>query len=74
MVLRFRERVLAALGDRVVRGRGEHTAALAGAAELRMKADYSQEDLTEAGRSLRAQVAPVLEFCRKLVDTAAGGG
>jgi hypothetical protein len=39
-----------------------------------MKADYRHEDLTEAGRSLRDQVRPFLEFCRKLVDRAAGGG
>jgi uncharacterized protein (UPF0332 family) len=58
---------------RIKEGR-EHAAVLAGAAELRIKADYSHEDLTDAGRSLRAQVRPFLEFCRKLVDTAAGGG
>jgi hypothetical protein len=39
-----------------------------------MKADYGNEDLTEAGRSLRGQMTPLLEFCRELVDTAAGGG
>jgi hypothetical protein len=39
-----------------------------------MKADYSHEDLTAAGRNLRAQVRPFLKCCRKLVDTAAGGG
>jgi hypothetical protein len=38
-----------------------------------MKADYRYEDLTAAGRSLRAQVGPFLELCRKLVDRAAGG-
>jgi hypothetical protein len=58
---------------RIKRGR-EHARALEAAATLRMKADYSHEDLTEAGRSLRDQVGPFLEFCRKLVDTAANGG
>jgi uncharacterized protein (UPF0332 family) len=63
-----------AMRQRRIKGGREHAAALAGAAELRMQADYSHEDLTEAGRSLRAQVRPFLEFCRMLVDTAVGGG
>jgi uncharacterized protein len=62
-----------AMRRRRIKGGREHAAALAGAAELRMKADYGHEDLTEAGRSLRGQVRPFLEFCRRLVDTAAGG-
>lgn len=57
-----------------INGGREHAAALADAAKLRTKADYSAEDLTEAGRRLRAQVRPFLEFCRKLVDSAAGSG
>jgi uncharacterized protein len=63
-----------AMTRRRIKGGREHAAALADAAELRIKADYSHEDLTEAGRSLRAQVRPFLECCRKLVDTAVGGG
>jgi uncharacterized protein len=62
-----------AMRRRRIKGGREHAAAYAGAAELRMKADYSHEDLTEAGRSLRGQVRPFLEFCRTLVDTAGGG-
>jgi uncharacterized protein (UPF0332 family)/predicted nucleotidyltransferase len=54
-------------------GRG-HAAALKSAAKLRMTADYGDEDLTEAGRELRAQLGPYLEFCRKLVDSAAEDG
>ena len=50
-----------AMRRRRIKGGREHAAALAGAAELRMKADYSHEDLTEAGRSLRGQVRPFLE-------------
>ncbi len=56
-----------------INGGREHAAALADAAELRTKADYSQEDLTEAGRSLRDQVAPFVDFCGKLVDPSGGG-
>jgi uncharacterized protein (UPF0332 family)/predicted nucleotidyltransferase len=62
------------MGRRRIKEGREHAATLADAAELRIKADYSHEDLTEAGRSLRGQMRPFLEFCRRLVDTAAGGG
>ena len=51
-------------------GGRDHAVALEAAFELRMKADYGSDDLTEAGRQLRDQVAPFLEFCRKLVDAA----
>ena len=40
--------------------------------ELRGEADYGNEDLTEAGRQLRAQVAPFLGWARGLVEQAAG--
>jgi uncharacterized protein (UPF0332 family)/predicted nucleotidyltransferase len=40
--------------------------------ELRGKADYGNEDLTEAGRRLRAQVAPFLAFARGVVDRPPG--
>jgi uncharacterized protein len=56
---------------RRVRSGGGHAAALEAAFELRMKADYGNEDLTETGRELRAQVGPFLVFCRKLVESAA---
>ena len=39
--------------------------ALSKAYELRAKADYGNEDLTEAGRRLRAQVAPFLALARE---------
>jgi uncharacterized protein (UPF0332 family) len=51
-------------------GGRDHAVALETAFELRMKADCGSEDLTEAGRQLRDQVAPFLEFCRKPVDAA----
>jgi hypothetical protein len=38
-----------------------------------MEANYGDEDLTEAGRDLRAQVGPLLGFCRSLVDAAGSG-
>lgn len=56
-----------------IRGGREHAAALEAAAKLRMKADYGNEDLTEAGRRLRDQVGPFLSFSRKRVDSAAPG-
>lgn len=46
----------------------EHAAALKGARELWIRADYGYDDLTEAGHQLREQVALFLEFCRKIVD------
>ena len=45
-------------------------ATLSEAYELRAKADYGNEDLTEAARQLRAQVAPFLAFARGLVERA----
>ncbi|MGH6899986.1 MAG: nucleotidyltransferase domain-containing protein [Geminicoccaceae bacterium] len=51
-----------------------HAAALKAAFEFRMEADYGNDDLTEAGRELRAQVGSFLEFCRDLVDSAAADG
>jgi predicted nucleotidyltransferase/uncharacterized protein (UPF0332 family) len=51
-------------------GGRDHVVALEAAFELRMKADYGSDDLTAAGRQLRNQVAPFLEFCTKLVDAA----
>jgi uncharacterized protein (UPF0332 family)/predicted nucleotidyltransferase len=51
-------------------GGRDHAVALEAAFELRMKADYGSDDLTAAGRQLRNQVAPFLEFCTKLVDAA----
>lgn len=62
------------LRRRRIKGGGEQAAALEGAFELRMKADYGNEDLTEAGPRLRDPVRPFLGFCQKLVDTAAPGG
>lgn len=62
------------LRRRRIKGGREHAAALEGAFELRMKADYGNEDLTEAGGRLRDQVRPFLGFCQKLVDTAGPGG
>lgn len=44
--------------------------ALAEAYKLRIEADYGSKDLTEAGRRLRAQVAPFLALARSLVDQA----
>jgi len=52
----------------------EHAAALDAAFKLRIEADYGDEDLTEAGRKLRDQVGPFLEFCEKLVKSAMRGG
>jgi uncharacterized protein len=52
-------------------GGGGHAAALKSAAELRLTADYGDEDLTEVGQELRAQVGTFMEFCRKLVESAA---
>jgi uncharacterized protein (UPF0332 family) len=46
--------------------------ALAKAYALRAKADYGNEDLTEAGRELRAQVAPFLALARDLVERPPG--
>ena len=45
---------------------------LSEAYELRGKADYGNEDLTEAGRQLRAQVAPFLAFAREVVNRPPG--
>jgi hypothetical protein len=59
---------------RRIKGGREHAKALEAAAQLRMKADYGNEDLTEEGRALRDQVGPFLDFCRKLVDGPAPGG
>ncbi len=53
---------------------GEHAATLKAAYELRIKADYSNQDMTEVGRQLREQVAPFLSCCRKLVDQQADKG
>ncbi|MGH6904719.1 MAG: nucleotidyltransferase domain-containing protein [Geminicoccaceae bacterium] len=55
---------------RRLKGGAEQAAALESAAELRMKADYGNEDLTEAGRQLREQAGGFLDFCRGLVDRA----
>jgi len=52
----------------------EHAAALNAAFKLRIEADYGDEDLTEAGRKLRDQVGPFLEFCGRLVESAMRGG
>jgi uncharacterized protein (UPF0332 family) len=46
--------------------------ALSEACKLRMEADYGSKDLTEAGRRLRAQVAPFLAFARGVVDRPPG--
>lgn len=62
-----------AKGHRVKGGR-EHGTALESAFQLRTEADCGSEDLTDAGRQLRAQVEPFLGFCRKLVDAAAARG
>jgi hypothetical protein len=59
---------------RRMKGGREHATNLNAAFELRMKADYSNEDLTETGRQLRDQVRPFLEFCRELVEPAAPAG
>jgi uncharacterized protein (UPF0332 family)/predicted nucleotidyltransferase len=40
--------------------------------ELRGEADYGNKDLTEAGRQLRARVAPFLDWARSLVEHAGG--
>ena len=53
-----------------MKGGKDHATALETAAELRMKADYGNDDLTEAGRLLRDQVGPFLDFCRSLVERA----
>jgi uncharacterized protein (UPF0332 family)/predicted nucleotidyltransferase len=50
----------------------ECAATLSEAYELRAKADYGNQDLTEEGRRLRAQVAPFLAFARGLVDQPPG--
>jgi len=42
------------------------------AQKLRAQADYSNKDLTRAGRGLRARVGPFLALCRGLVEQAAG--
>lgn len=57
-----------------IKGGRQHATALEAAFELRMRADYGNEDLTEEGRRLRDQVRPCLDFCQKLVDVAAPGG
>jgi predicted nucleotidyltransferase/uncharacterized protein (UPF0332 family) len=59
---------------RRLKGGAERAAALESAAELRMKADYGNEDLTEAGRQLREQAGGFLDVCRGLVDKAERGG
>jgi len=46
--------------------------ALSEAFKLRIKADYGNEDLTEAGRRLRAQVAPFLAFARGVLGRPPG--
>ncbi len=53
---------------------GGYAATLKAAYELRIHADYSDKDLTEAGRQLREQVAPFLTFCRGLVDQSSDKG
>ena len=58
---------------RRIKGGRDYAVALEGAAKLRMKADYGNEDLTEAGRRLRDQIESFLGFCGKLVDAAAPG-
>jgi len=51
----------------------EHArAALAKAERFAAQADYSNKDLTRAGRGLRARVGPFLTLCRGLVEQAAG--
>ena len=52
-----------------MRGGGGQAATLEAAYKLGMKADYSHEDLTEAGRRLRDKVGPFIDFCG-LVDRA----
>jgi hypothetical protein len=47
---------------------------LKAARELWIQADYGDDDLTEAGRQLREQVAPFLDCCRKIVDQRADNG
>jgi uncharacterized protein (UPF0332 family) len=59
---------------RRLQGGRDHAAALANAFELRMEADYGDEDLTEAGRQLRAGLPRFLDFCRTLVDRAEAKG
>jgi uncharacterized protein (UPF0332 family)/predicted nucleotidyltransferase len=46
----------------------DFAATLKKAYELRNEGDYGNQDLTEEGRWLRAQVAPFLTFCRSLVE------
>ena len=53
---------------------GGHAATLKAARELWIQADYGDDDLTEAGRQLREQVAPFLDCCRKIVDQRADNG
>jgi uncharacterized protein len=55
-------------------GGREHADVFGSAFELRMEADYGNEDLTEAGQQLRAQMGRFLAFCRNLVDAAGSGG
>ncbi|MGH6945329.1 MAG: nucleotidyltransferase domain-containing protein [Geminicoccaceae bacterium] len=48
-----------------------HAAALLRAYRHRITADYGNTDLTAVGRRLRDRVAPLLAFCRELVEGAA---
>jgi uncharacterized protein len=57
-----------------IKGGGGHAAALEAAAELRMEADYGDEDLTEAGQRLRDDLGAFLDFCRNLVARAESDG
>jgi uncharacterized protein len=52
----------------------ERATALESAFELRMKADYGSEDLTQPGRELRDRMGPFLVYCQMLVEAAARGG
>jgi hypothetical protein len=55
-------------------GGAAHAAALRSAAKLRMKADYGNEDLTEAGRQLRERAGGFLDFRRSGVEGAGNEG
>jgi uncharacterized protein (UPF0332 family) len=68
-------RVVKAFARMVKRGKPGTAAAdcaaiLEQASKLRAQADYGKEDLTEAGRRLREQVAPFLTFCRSMLQQA----
>jgi uncharacterized protein (UPF0332 family)/predicted nucleotidyltransferase len=70
-------RVVETFAQTVKRGRlgpaaTDCAATLSEAYELRAKADYGNQDLTEAGCRMRAQVAPFLAFARGLVDQPPG--